>query len=189
MCVLIKVKVERTCDWESTEAPLLLQCLDLLNGLVLAEHDWVEDETVLVTLDFLDHLGLLIWGAVVVDNTETSLESHGNGHLVLGDGVHRRGDEWGLKGDALGDRRIKGDGGSWEADVTWEHQEVVVGETSVLVGVEELGDVESIADLVLVLQDIESGRGIKDLLALGKSQASWDVAVGKRHFNVGLCER
>lgn len=152
--------------------------------MVLAEDDWVEDEAVLVTLDLLDHLGLLIWRAVVVDNTETSLESHGDGHLVLSDGVHRRGDEWSLEGDALGDWGVEGDSGGWKANVAWEDEEVVVGEASVLVGVEELGDIQSITDLVLVLEDLQGLGRVEDLLALGKAQASWNVAVGERHYEV-----
>lgn len=118
----------------------------------------------------------------MVDNTETSLESHGDGHLVLSDGVHRRGDKWSLEGDALGDWRVEGDGGGWEANVAWEDEEVVVGEASILMGVEELGDIESITDLVLVLEDLQGRGSVEDLLALGKAQASWNVTVGERHY-------
>lgn len=169
-------------DWETTESPLLLQELDILNGLVLGEDNWVEDEAVLVTLDLLDHLGLLIWRAVVVDNTKATLKSHGDSHLMLGDGVHRRRDEWSLEGDSLGDWRLEVDGRGWEANVTWKDEEIVVCEPTVLVGVEELLNGQAITLLVLVLEDVHGGAGVEDLLALGEAQTSWYVAVGERHF-------
>lgn len=173
--------VRHTSNWETTESPLLLQGLDVLDGLALVEDNWVIDEAVLVTLDLGDHLGLLIWGAVVVDDTEATLESHGDGHLVLGDSVHRRGDERSLEGDSLGDWRLEVDGRGWEANVAWKDEEIVVCKPTVLVGVEELLNGKAITLLVLVLEDIHSGSGVEDLLALGEAQTSWNVAVGERH--------
>jgi hypothetical protein len=43
----------------------------------------------------------------VVDNTETTEQSHVDSHVVLGDSVHRRGQKRGLQGDTLGNRGIQ----------------------------------------------------------------------------------
>ena len=98
-----------TSDRETTEAPPLLQSLRLSDCGLGGDDDGVQDEAVLETLDLADHLGLLVGRAVVVNNTKTTEESHVDGHVVLGDGVHGRGEKGGLEGDALGDGRVKGD--------------------------------------------------------------------------------
>lgn len=46
----------------------------------------------------------------MVDDTETAEERHVDGHVVLGDRVHGRGQQGGLEGDALGDGRVELDG-------------------------------------------------------------------------------
>ena len=78
-----------TSDWETTEPPLLLQGLHLSDSGVTAEDDRIEDKAVLETLDLLDHLGLRICRAVVVNNTKTSLQCHMCSHLVFRYGIHR----------------------------------------------------------------------------------------------------
>jgi hypothetical protein len=98
-----------TSDGETAETELLLESDGLADGGLGGDDDRVEDETVLVALDLADHLGLLVGGAVVVDNTETTEEGHVDGHVVLGDGVHGGGEEGSLEGDALSDGRVKGD--------------------------------------------------------------------------------
>jgi hypothetical protein len=174
-----KKKATHTGDWETTETPLLLQGLGLTHGGGWAKHDWVEDEAVLVTLDLLDHLGLLIGGAVVVNNTETSLESHVDGHVMLSDSVHRRGDKRSLQGDTLGDWGIESYSGSWETNISWKDQKVVVGQTTVLGGVEHGLDIETIPLLVLILEDVQ-GLGVV-LNAAEKLGAGLDVAAGDSH--------
>lgn len=100
---------EPTSDWKSTEPPLGLESAGFGNGRLWADDNRVKDETVLVALDLANHLGLLIGRAVVVNDTKTTKESHVDGHVVLSDGVHWGGDEWGLKGNALGDWSFKVD--------------------------------------------------------------------------------
>lgn len=97
-----------TSNWETTETPLLLQSLDFSDSGVTVKNDWVEDEAVLVSLDLLNHLCLLVGRAVVVNDTQSSLQSHVDSHIVLSNGVHGRGDEWGLEGNSLGDWRLEG---------------------------------------------------------------------------------
>jgi hypothetical protein len=51
----------------------------------------------------------------VVDDTQATKQSHVDGHVVLGDGVHGRGQKGGLQGDALGDRAVQADVGGGKA--------------------------------------------------------------------------
>ena len=139
-----------TSDRETTETPLLLKSFSFANSGVGVNDDRVVDETVLVSLDLADHVGLSLGGAVVVNNTKTTLESHVDGHLVFRDSVHRRRDEGGSESDALGDGRFKADLRGSEANVAREEQEVVVGQTTVLGCVHKLMDVETIPLLVLL---------------------------------------
>lgn len=68
-----------TGDGDAAEAELLLDGEDVGDGVVLGEADGVSDESVLELLDLADHLGLLLGGAVVVDDTDASeqLFTHG----------------------------------------------------------------------------------------------------------------
>lgn len=98
-----------TSDRETSKSPLRLEGARLGYRGLWADHDRVENEAVLVALDLANHLGLLIGRAVVVNDTETAKESHVDGHVVLSDSVHGRGDEWCLEGNALGDRSFEAD--------------------------------------------------------------------------------
>lgn len=160
-CVFVLVLV-LTCDGETAETPLLLEKLRIADGGVAANDNGVEDEPVLVSLDLADHVGLGLGGAVVVDNSQTALQSHVDGHLVLSDSVHGRRDEGGLEGDALCDGGIKRHLRGRKADVAGQQQEVIVGQTAVLGRVHELVEVEAILGLVLV-QHVESRGVVEDL--------------------------
>lgn len=151
-----------TSNWETSEAPFLLKSLGLANSGVTADDNRVEDEAVLVTLHLADHVGLSIGRAVVVNNTQTTLESHVDGHLVLSDSVHGGGDEGSLERDALGDGRVEGDLRGREANVARQDKEVVVGQATVLGRVHKLLSVEAIARLVLS-QHLQSGGVVEDL--------------------------
>lgn len=152
----------RTSDREATKAPFLLEGLGLANGGVAGNDDGVEDEAVFITLHLADHVGLLLGGAVVVDDTEATLKSHVNGHLVLSHSVHGRRDKGSLEGDALGDVGVEHDLGGGEANVARKDEEIIVGQATVLDSVHELVEVETIEGLVL-LEHLEGALVIKDL--------------------------
>lgn len=151
-----------TSDGEAAEAPFLLEGLGLANGGGAVNDDGVEDEAVLVALDLADHVGLGLGRAVVMDDTDTTLESHVDGHLVLSDSVHGRRDKGSLECDALGDGRVEDDLRGREANVAREEEEIVVGQTAVLGGVHELVEIEAIERLVL-LEHIKGGLVVEDL--------------------------
>lgn len=110
----------------------------------------------------------------MVDDTKTTVKSEGDGHSVLGDGVHRGREEGGVEGDLLSDPEegsarlstdlvarldllgLQRNDGSGERDVSREHQEVVVSETTVPSRVHELVQGETIASRVL----FEEGKSI-----------------------------
>lgn len=106
---------ELTSHGETTEAPLRLQLLGLANGGRRGEDHGVQDEAVFIPLHLANHLSLLLRGAVVVDNTQTTEQSHVDGHVVLSDGVHGGRHEGSLQGHPLGDGGIQNDVRSGEA--------------------------------------------------------------------------
>ena len=159
-----------TSDGETTEAPLVLQLHGLAHSGGRLDDNGVQDETVLVALDLAHHGSLGLGGAVVVDDTKTALQGHVDGHLVLGDGVHGRGHEGRLEGDALGDGRVESDLGGGEADVSRHHEEVIVGKTAVLLRVHQVLDIEAIA-----------GRELLEVLDSGPEVANLDSSVDGGH--------
>lgn len=104
-----------TSDGEATETPLGLELLGLTNGSLRGENDGVQDETVFVSLNLADHLGLVLGSTVVVDNTKTTEQGHVDSHVVLGDSIHGRGQKGSLQRNTLGHRGIKGNIGGREA--------------------------------------------------------------------------
>lgn len=98
-----------TSDRESAKSPLGLELLSFLDGGLGRKHNRLGNEAVLITLHLADHLGLVLRRAVVVDDTETAQECHVNGHVVLGDSIHRGGEKRRLQGDALRNRGVQGD--------------------------------------------------------------------------------
>lgn len=109
--------IQLTSHRETTETPLGLQVLGLTDGSLGRKHDGVQDEAVLVSLNLPHHLGLRLGRAVVMDDTQTTEQSHVDGHVVLGDGVHGRGKKRSLQRDTLGHRGVQSDLGGREACV------------------------------------------------------------------------
>lgn len=153
---------ELTCNGEPPETPFLLEGLSLPDGRLAVDHDRVKDEAVLVPLDLADHVGLGIGRAVVVNDAQTALKGHVDGHLVLCDGIHGAGDEGGLEVHSFSDGGIEHDLGGREADVARQQQEVVVGQTAMFSGIHKLMEIKAIAALVLV-KHLQGGSVVKDL--------------------------
>ena len=79
-----------TSDREAAKTPLLLECNGLSDCRLWRDNDWIGDEAVLESLDLADHLCLVCDGAVVVDDTDATQESHVDRHVMLGHSVHGR---------------------------------------------------------------------------------------------------
>ncbi len=174
-----KEKSDRTSNGEATKAPFLLEGLGLANRGAASNDDRVEDEAVFIALHLANHVSLLIGRAVVVNDTKTTLKSHVNGHLVLGDGVHGRRHKGSLERDALGDVGVKGDLGGREANVAREDEEVIVGQATVLNGVHELVEIEAIEGLVLA-EHLEGSLVIKDLGSVDLSHCMYSLSAKEK---------
>lgn len=122
--------MEHTCDWETSESPLLLQGNGFCDSGLGGNDNRVGDEAVLEALDLAHHLGLVVDGAVVVDDADSSQQSHVDGHVVLGDGVHRGRGEGRLEGDVARQPGAEIDVAGGEANVAGQHEEVVVCQTA-----------------------------------------------------------
>ena len=166
--------IQLTSHRETAEAPLLLQLAGLADGSLGRDDDGVKDEAVFVTLDLADHLGLLLNRAVVVDHTNATKESHVDGHVGLGDGVHGRRGEGSLEGDVAGELRGQVDLGGREANVAWQEQEIVVCLATHLLLVQKVVDRDTILGLVL-LEELEGLGGILDLDTVGRHCAGYCV--------------
>lgn len=117
----------------------------------------------------------------MVDDTETAEQSHVNGHVVLSDSIHGRREERSLESNALGDRSVEVDFGGGEAfeksqsrsplafaklertDVARQDQEIVVGETTVPLGINEGVDVDAIVLSIVLLQNLQGGGVVEHL--------------------------
>lgn len=111
--------MKHTSNWERRETNGLLQSSDVTHGDIWGNNDGVVDETVLELLHLSHHLSLLIGRAVVVNNTDTTQESHVDSHVLLSDGIHRGRQEGALHGDLLGQFRLQLHLRSREVDQAW----------------------------------------------------------------------
>lgn len=114
------------------EAILALDAIDILHGGVRTKGLRVSDETVLEALYAVHHLALFLDGAVVVDETQTTLECHGNGHLRLRDGVHGRREERQVELDVASEVRGEAHIVRGEVNVTREKKDIIIGVTLTL---------------------------------------------------------
>lgn len=167
-------KLVLTSNGEASKSKLGLESKHLLDGVLGGHDDGVGNESVLVLLDLLDHLGLLLGGAVVVDDTNTTEKSHSDGHLGLGDSVHGGGHKRSLEGDLLGQSSLERDLVGGEINLAGEHEEIVVGQATSNGRVHQAVDVKAI----LLLVGLEEGHGVLGVfVSLGHS--SRVVVVGR----------
>lgn len=178
-------RASRTSNRETTKTPLVFQSFGLADSGVAVKNDWIQDKAILESLDLLDHLGLLISRTVVVNDTESTLQSNVNSHIMFSNGIHGGGDKWSLERDPLGDWRIENDFGSSKSNVTGKNEEIIVGQASVLLGVEEGLDIQSIA-LFILFKDLKSLGAVQKLIGRAKVSGSrLRVAVCVRHLECG----
>ena len=77
-------------------------------------------------------------------STEGNAYRQCDGHVNLGDGIHRATHERSLEHDGASDTTFGSDLVSGEIDLSREHEEIVIGETAVQPCVHELIDGQSI---------------------------------------------
>ena len=79
-----------------------------------------------------------------MDDTDAAQEGKTDGHLCFCDGIHRATQEGGLQDDVTSDSGLCDDVGRWKVNLSWEDQEIVVGEAALDLRVHELLDGEPI---------------------------------------------
>lgn len=170
-----------TSDGDTTETKTFLDLEHVTDGGVGVEAERLGDETVFVLLDLANDASLLLGAHVVVDDTHTTHQTHGDGHLGLGDRVHGRREERSVEGDVLGHLGAEADVGSGEVDESGKNEKVVVSETTVLARVDELGHAKTIASGI-GLEVLERLRRREDRRVLGdlETVASGHGCVSRR---------
>ena len=81
---------KHTCDRKTTKAPFVSQLFCFAYSGLRGKNEWFRNEAILVSLDLTDHVGLVICGTVVVEDTKTTKQRQVNGHVFFSDGIHRR---------------------------------------------------------------------------------------------------
>ncbi len=101
------------------------QRIDLGQGVVRPAGDGIGDHAGLGSLHHLDLAGLLGNGQVAVQHPHATRPCHRDGHTRLGDGVHRRADQWHLEPDLLGELAGGIRGGGHHVGSRRQQQDVV----------------------------------------------------------------
>jgi len=85
------------------------QFIGLAQGGVRADGDRLVDHAGLGALHLVDHAGLVVDRQVAVQDAQTALAGHRDGHPLLGDGVHRGRQERHIEGDVAAQPSIRPD--------------------------------------------------------------------------------
>mmetsp|Transcript_88888 Transcript_88888/g.231696 ORF Transcript_88888/g.231696 Transcript_88888/m.231696 type:complete len:539 (+) Transcript_88888:248-1864(+) len=113
---------------EACEAARRRQLVDIRQQHRGLNADRVRNESALVFLYHAYLARLLLDRQVVVDDADAPFQCHADRHLVLGDGVHRAGDNRSLQLDHLREARFQNNFMNAEADLPGQADEVVVSE-------------------------------------------------------------
>lgn len=122
----------RVGDGDAAEALFNLDLTNIPDLCIETKGEGICDEAVLEALHRLDHGRLLLNRAVVVDDADSSHKRHRNCDGRLGHGVHGRRDERAPQANVLRDARVSGHGRGGKVNVSWKHQEVVIGQARLL---------------------------------------------------------
>ena len=92
-------------DGHAGDAELCHQGVRVAEGVLGREGEGIGDDAVFGALDHVHLLGLLVDGHVLVDDADAALSGHGDGHAVLGDGIHGGADDRDVELDLVGELR------------------------------------------------------------------------------------
>jgi hypothetical protein len=79
-----------------------------------------------------------------MNDTNTTQQRKTDGHISLGDGIHRTTHKWGFEKDITSDSSISNHIRSREVDLSGKHEEVVISEATMDARVHEILDGETI---------------------------------------------
>jgi hypothetical protein len=92
---------------EAAEAPFSLQLLCFSYCRCGRYNNGVQNKAIFVSLDLPHHLRLILYRAIMMNDSKTTEECHMDGHVVLRDGVHWGGEQWSLQRDSFCNRSLK----------------------------------------------------------------------------------
>ena len=92
-------------DGHAGDAELCHQGVRVAEGVLGREGEGIGDDAVFGALDHIHLLGLLVDGHVLVDDADAALPGDGDGHAVLGDGIHGGADDRDVQLDLVGELR------------------------------------------------------------------------------------
>ena len=113
-------------DGDAGVAQGVLDVEHILDGGVGRETYRVRDEAILVLLHLVHLSGLVLDAEVGMDDTDSTLEGHSDGHIGLGHSVHGRGNERSLQLDVLGKLAGNVHIADAETNVPRHHDDIVV---------------------------------------------------------------
>ena len=105
------------------------ELVELGDGGIRSDGHRVGDHAGLRALDASHLLGLVLDGQVAVKDADTTLASHGNGHVRLGDRVHRGREQRGGQADPRGQSGGRIDLGGDDVGQPGQQENVVVSES------------------------------------------------------------
>ena len=116
-------------DGQPRDLVVAAQLIELRNGGVGADGHRVGDHARLGALDQTHLLGLILNGQIAVKDADAALTGHGDRHLRLGDGVHRRAQQGGGQTDPAGQARGRIDLGGDHVGQPGQQEDIVVGQS------------------------------------------------------------
>ena len=115
-------------DRQTGDVETAAQLVEVGQGHVRAHGERIADHTGFGTLDDVDLGGLVVDGKIAVQHADAAVTGHGDGHVGLGDGVHRGGDRRDLHRDVAGEMRGGVHLGRNDVRLVRQQQHIVIGE-------------------------------------------------------------
>ena len=119
----------RINDGQAGNLVVAAELVELGDGGIRPDGHRVGDHAGLRALDASHLLGLVLDGQVAVKDADTTLASHGNGHVRLGDRVHRGREQRGGQADPRGQSGGRIDLGGDDVGQPGQQEHVVVSES------------------------------------------------------------
>ena len=115
-------------DGHTGDAVLGHQLVGLSQSVAGSQPEGIGDNAVLRALDHIHLLSLLADGHILMDDTDTTLTGDGNGHAVLGNGIHGGADEGDIQTDLFRQLGVKVHVGGQHIAGRRNEQNIIKGE-------------------------------------------------------------
>ena len=115
-------------DGHAGDAVLGHQPVGLGQGVARAQPERVGDNAVLTALDHVHLLSLLADGHILMDDADAALPGDGDGHAVLGDGIHGGADQRNIQMNFTGQAGVQINVGGQHITGSRDEQHVIKGQ-------------------------------------------------------------